>query len=81
MTLDAPTLHRILELPDKERAELARRLILSLESADYDADAEELWAAEIERRLEAVERGETVPVDWRPAVERIRKSLRRRRSR
>ena len=77
MSLDTELVARALELPSGERAELARRLLLSLESADFDADAEQLWAEEIEARLAAVDAGTSVPTDWRPAVERIRQSLKR----
>jgi len=64
-------------MPIRERAELARRLLLSLETADFDADVEEAWAAEIEARLSSVDRGDSVPLDWRPAIDRIRRSLRK----
>ncbi len=75
MSLDANILTRMLDLPDSERAELARRLLLSLEPRDFDSDAEQLWAAEIQARLDRLDRGESVPVDWRPAIERIRNNL------
>jgi putative addiction module component (TIGR02574 family) len=77
MPIDSELLSRALEMPVRERAELARRLLLSLETADFDADVEEAWAEEIEARLSAVDRGDSIPVDWRPAIDRIRGSLRR----
>ena len=76
MPIDSDILSRALEMPIRERAELARRLLLSLETADFEEDAEEAWAEEVEARLSAVDRGDSVPVDWRPAIERIRNSLR-----
>jgi len=64
-----------LELSADDRAELARQLILSLEPAEVDADADSAWEAEIEHRLQAIDRGEVATVDWRQAVERARNSL------
>ena len=53
-----------MQLSAKERAELARELIASLDEA-IDADVEELWLAEAERRYEAYQRGEVqaLPAD------------------
>jgi hypothetical protein len=70
-------LEKALDLPESERAELARKLLLSLEPADFDSDAEQLWADEIEARLKRLDSGQTEVDDWRPAVERMRRSLRR----
>ncbi len=65
----------VLALPQTERASLARRLLLSLESDHFDEDSEAAWAAEIEKRMEAVERGDFHATDWREAIARIRKNL------
>ncbi len=49
---------KALKLPPEKRARLAERLISSLdETADADADA--LWIAEAERRLQELESGAT----------------------
>jgi putative addiction module component (TIGR02574 family) len=64
-----------LDLSADDRAELARQLILSLEPAEVDADADSAWEAEIEHRLQAIDRGETTSVEWRQAIERARSSL------
>lgn len=45
-----------LQLSEKERAELAHALILSLDS-ESDPDAESAWDAELARRLEEIESG------------------------
>jgi hypothetical protein len=66
-----------MKLPADQRAQLARRLILSLETPDYDADVEQLWEREIEHRLERIDRGEVEPLDWRESMDRARQSLRR----
>ena len=76
MTVGDDILTLALELPPQQRAELARRLLLSLESSDVDADADELWASEIERRAADAERDDSPSIEWRSAIERIRKSLR-----
>ena len=75
MSLDSATLTRLLDLPADERAELARQLLQSLEPAEVDPEAEQLWADEIDRRLESVERGEAKLSDWRDVVARVERSL------
>lgn len=69
---------RILEdalaLPDDQRAELATRLLQSLDR-EVDLDAEEAWAAEIERRCAALDAGETATSDWHDVRRRIEKEL------
>jgi putative addiction module component (TIGR02574 family) len=64
-----------LELPEADRAALARRLLLSLEPEDFDADSETTWAAELEVRLAKVEQGPFAARDWREALADIRQSL------
>ena len=63
-----------LALPDDQRAELATRLIQSLDQ-DVDPDAEEAWAVEIERRCAALDAGEAVTADWHDVRRRIEKEL------
>lgn len=46
----------VLKLSEKDRAELARILLLSLDSAEDDA-SEVLWAEEAERRYAELESG------------------------
>lgn len=55
-----------LTLSDADRAELAARLLQSLdEPADASpAEIEQAWAAEIERRCAALDAGETTTTDW-----------------
>jgi putative addiction module component (TIGR02574 family) len=68
---------RALQLPEQERAELAHRLLLSLEPDDLDPHAGTLWAAEIEARLRAFEEGQTDAIPGSEALEQIRQTLRR----
>lgn len=63
-----------LALPDDQRAELAMRLLESLDR-EVDLDAEEVWAAEIEHRCAALDAGETVAADWHNVRRRIEKEL------
>jgi putative addiction module component (TIGR02574 family) len=64
----------VLALPDDQRAELAVRLLQSLDR-EVDPDAEEAWAAEIERRCAALDAGETSLSDWQDVRRRIEKEL------
>ena len=80
MALQADLVDRALKLPLRDRAELARQLILSLEPADHDPDTEKAWAKEIERRMQQVDRGEVTLFEWRQSVDRIRENLRTRES-
>ena len=70
-----------LDLSPARRADLARRLLQSLEPPELDPEVDDAWAAEIEDRLAAIDKGESELTDWRGGVERIRASLRSRRPR
>jgi putative addiction module component (TIGR02574 family) len=59
-----------LKLPEQERLEIAERLYESLDGPP-DPDAEEAWAAEIERRLRSIDSGEAVLIPWEEARRRI----------
>lgn len=71
-------LDEALQLPSDERARLALELIRSLDD-EPDADAEELWAAEIDRRSAEVAAGtaETVTVDEYRTRVQARRAARR----
>lgn len=56
--------HDALELSDSERAALVGLLIESLESTEPDADVEEAWAAEAERRWQEIESGQVKTIPW-----------------
>jgi putative addiction module component (TIGR02574 family) len=64
-------LEEALSLPADERAELAERLLTSLD-ASHDARVDELWAQEAEDRLDAFERGEIKAVSSKEAFDTIR---------
>jgi putative addiction module component (TIGR02574 family) len=71
-------LTKAMNLSPGERAELSDLLIETLdvpgESVSEDEWAQ-AWGPEIERRLQAYERGETKGQDWREALDEIRQSL------
>lgn len=50
-----------LALPPAQRAEIAERLLESLDGPEQQSIQDE-WACEIERRIERLERGETQPI-------------------
>ena len=66
---------KALAMEPAERAELAHRLLLSLESGERDPDWKEAWREEIERRLEEIDRGEVELLDGDEVMARLRKSL------
>ncbi len=70
-------LQEALKLPGKDRADIAARLIASLdaESTESPADVEEAWAAEIERRCEALDAGTTTTRSWEEVLRRIEADL------
>jgi len=63
------------QLSEMERAELALALIESLDGPP-DADVEEAWRIEIERRVGEIERGEVQPVPGDEVLDRLRRRLR-----
>ncbi len=67
-------LEEALDLSETERAELAAKLIASLEGpADEDVDA--AWATEIERRCAALDSGEAVTSDWNEVRDGIEREI------
>jgi putative addiction module component (TIGR02574 family) len=55
-----------MQLPDDERADLAGKLIASLD-LEVDDDADEAWAAEIARRVAEIENGTAKTIPWEEA--------------
>lgn len=70
-------LDEVLRLPEQKRAEIAARLIESLEGT-ADADVDTAWAAEIERRCAALDAGQAVTSDWDDVRRRIEQEIFRR---
>jgi putative addiction module component (TIGR02574 family) len=65
-------LQTALALPDSDRAEIAASLIRSLDT-ETDEDVDAAWAAEIQRRIEAIDKGEVKLVPWDDVMEEMRR--------
>ena len=63
-----------LRLSPEVRAELAAELLASLDGP-ADPDAEAAWAAEIERRVDAIEAGAVALEPWEDVKRRIEKDI------
>jgi putative addiction module component (TIGR02574 family) len=66
---------RALKLSPRERARLAQRLISSLDQ-HVDADAEELWLREAERRLGEIRSGKVNAIPATKVIRKARSALR-----
>jgi putative addiction module component (TIGR02574 family) len=75
MTTPSQVLDAALALNPDQRADIAHKLLLSLEPTDFDKDADEAWAAEIRRRLQAIREGRFPLRDWDEALASIRQAL------
>jgi len=65
-------LEQALKLSPTERADVAEQLIVSLDERP-DADAEQAWQEEVQRRLQQVERGEVELIDSDTVMADLRK--------
>ena len=70
----AAVLADALRLDDDARAALAAELLASLDGP-ADPDAESAWAAEIERRITAIEAGTIQLEPWEQVRQRIEKDI------
>ena len=70
----AQLLREALELPEEARAALADSLLNSLDS-EIDADAEQLWREEIQRRVESLNNGSVQLQPWNEARARLRNRI------
>jgi putative addiction module component (TIGR02574 family) len=64
-----------LQLPPRERARLAQRLLASLDT-ESDRDAEQIWLQEAERRLDELESGKVIGIPAEQVFRRARSTLR-----
>jgi putative addiction module component (TIGR02574 family) len=64
-----------LALPEESRAELAYQLLQSLKPPAVLSDEEPGFSAELERRVEANEAGDTSASDWEQVSARLRQTL------
>ncbi|MBI5757948.1 MAG: addiction module protein [Planctomycetales bacterium] len=75
MSTVSEVLTEALELSQPERAEVAHRLLLSLEPDDDEREVDEAWAQAIRQRLQDIRQGKVEVVDWDVARDRIRAAL------
>ena len=68
----------VLQLSPEERAEVAHKLLLSLEESE-DQEAEAEWSQEVERRAREVLDGTVKTVSWEQIEARLSARLSRRR--
>jgi hypothetical protein len=71
----AEVLEAALALPEEQRAEVAEKLLASLDG-EVDADAESEWGAEIERRLSRIESGQAKSVSMAESLARLHRIAR-----
>jgi putative addiction module component (TIGR02574 family) len=69
----------VLQLPPEERAEVAHKLLLSLDGDTDDVNAEAAWSQELERRAEDIRQGRVKTVSWEDVEARITARLKHRR--
>jgi putative addiction module component (TIGR02574 family) len=67
-------LEQVLSLPEHDRAEIATRLLESLD-AGVEEDVDAAWAHEIERGCAALDSGEAVTSDWNEVRARIERDV------
>lgn len=70
----AEILHEAMELPAEARAALADSLLGSLDT-EIDADVEQAWREEIERRMASLEQGTAKTIAWEDVKARLAKRL------
>ena len=66
-----------LTLDTRERADLAAKLLASLDG-EPDDEVEAAWAAEVERRIQDIDAGRAELVPWEDVERRIEKEIRKR---
>jgi len=66
---------KALKLPRRERARLAQRLISSLDQ-ELDADADQIWLQEAERRLGELKSGKVAGIPAEKVIRKARSALR-----
>ena len=64
-------------LSEQSRAELAHQLLQSLKPTVVLSDEEPGFSAELERRVDAYESGETSASDWDDVAARLRQALKK----
>jgi len=65
-------LQEAMSMPPGDRAQVARKLLLSLEQ-ELDQDVDIVWQQEAARRLQELDSGEVQTVTWESVRDRLRK--------
>ena len=73
--MNAHLLTKALKLSRLDRARLAQRLLSSLDQ-EADADAEQLWLEEAERRLGQLKSGKVVGIPAEKVIKKARSTIR-----
>ncbi len=68
-------LGQALRMSEEERAEIAEKLIASLEDSP-DIDVEQAWQEEVRRRISDLESGNAVSIPWEEVRRRLRNKAR-----
>lgn len=71
----AEVLEAALALPEEQRAEVAEKLLASLDG-EVDAEADSEWGTEIERRLARIEAGQAKNVSMAESLARLHRIAR-----
>ncbi|WP_240357078.1 MULTISPECIES: addiction module protein [Myxococcus] len=69
----------ILSLPPEERAEVAHKLLLSLDEAPAREDSGSEWSQELERRATDIREGRVETVPWEDVERQLATRLKQRR--
>jgi putative addiction module component (TIGR02574 family) len=69
-------IERALRLTQAQRAEVAERLLASLEPEEVDQDVEVAWQQEIARRVAEVKSGKAKLIPWETIRKQAREKLR-----
>ena len=64
-----------LKMPARERAEIAQRLLESLDR-QMDIDVESAWQSEVERRISELDSGQVACIPWEEVRERLMRNSR-----
>ncbi|MDR3569545.1 MAG: addiction module protein [Syntrophobacteraceae bacterium] len=64
---------KALKMPARERAEIAQRLLESLDR-QRDIDVESAWQSEVERRISELDSGQVACIPWEEVRERLMRS-------
>lgn len=75
MELTTSLMDTALALSEKDRAELAYQLLLSLKDEETDVDIEQAWAEEIRDRIKEFRQDPSIAQDFGEAMMEIRASL------